>query len=71
MSLECERCGTAVAESPGGLSALLGLGGGLGGYECRDCGVIVCGDCFRRRRRELGGASHRRCPQCGSVLEHR
>ena len=53
-----------------GFLAKLGLGS-LDGYECPDCGTLLCSDCFKDRTMELAGTSHDRCPACDGTLVKR
>lgn len=41
------------------------------GYECRSCGGLICSDCYRKRKLELAGASHDKCPVCEGQLVKR
>lgn len=53
----------------GGLLAKLGLNA-LDGYECSDCGTLLCSECFNDRTMELAGSAHDRCPECdGTVVK--
>lgn len=70
MAPQCERCDTQLERARGGLLDRLGLRS-YDGYECTDCGTILCGECFRERRRELAGSAHDTCPVCSGVLQHR
>lgn len=70
MPPECERCETTLKPKQGGLRDRLGLRN-YDGYECDNCGTMLCGDCFRERRRELAGRTHDTCPVCDGVLQHR
>ncbi|WP_435126551.1 hypothetical protein [Halobaculum sp. D14] len=54
----------------GGIAALLGLAS-YDGYECENCGTLVCQDCYRKRVVELAGAGHDRCPACDGLLSPR
>lgn len=54
----------------GGLLAKLGLDS-LDGYECADCGTLMCSSCFKDRTLELAGSAHDRCPTCEGTLVKR
>ncbi|UIP00164.1 hypothetical protein Hbl1158_01975 [Halobaculum sp. CBA1158] len=64
---ECVRCGTALEARSSGIADRLGLTS-YEGYECRDCGTLLCGGCYRKRTIELAGGSHDRCPTCDGLL---
>lgn len=70
MAPQCERCKSHLGEKRGGLRDRLGLRS-YDGYECSECGTLLCGECFRRRRRELAGSAHDTCPVCSGLLSHR
>jgi hypothetical protein len=70
MAPQCERCGKQLNGKTGGVMQRLGLRN-YEGYECMECGAILCGDCFRTRRRELAGSAHDTCPVCDGILQHR
>lgn len=66
----CERCGKELDAKSSGLMDRLGLRS-YEGYECQQCGALLCSECFRERRRELAGSAHDLCPVCSGILEHR
>jgi len=65
----CHRCGEEL-EQRGGLLVTLGLSS-LDGYECKQCGTLLCSDCYNERTVELAGSAHDTCPTCNGTLQKR
>lgn len=70
MPPQCERCAKQLEGKSGGLLQRLRLQS-YDGYECEQCGAILCGGCFRERRRELAGSVHDSYSVCDGMLQHR
>lgn len=70
MPVNCERCAVEMDTGGGLLQRLLST---RSGYQCGQCGTVLCVDCYNERRRELLGAgSHKQCSVCsGGILEPR
>lgn len=67
---ECERCGTHLKAVSGGLKDKLGLAS-YDGYECSNCGALLCSDCYHTRAIELAGTPPDSCPRCDGMLSKR
>lgn len=68
MTLQCVRCETSLSKKS--LLSKIGIGS-ESGYECDQCGTLMCESCYRERQREVGMAAHDDCPVCNGMLKHR